>query len=83
MSVFSGVPMDIIDATFQVLFVAHRVLPVPPLPNAPFAVPQPGKAGRNLVTARLQVSPRELFLDPLPPDRVASVPGGSVQTVWR
>jgi hypothetical protein len=73
--------MDVIDATFQVLFVAYRVFPVAPLPNAPFLVPQPGDAGRDLLAAHLQVSPRELLLDSLPADRVAVVSGGSVQTV--
>src|SRR5215471_10875153 len=45
----NGVDMDVVDVTREVAFIPNRMLPIPPLPNAAFALG--GAASGNPFTA--------------------------------
>src|SRR5438105_3258543 len=62
-TMFDRIPVDVIDAPLEIIFVADRVLPEPPLPDGSFTTGDPGGALGALSTPGGQESSREGFLD--------------------
>ena len=72
---FPWIPMDVVHAPFEVLFIADGVLPVSSLPYT--AIPMlPARSGlRQLATALIEPAFRKLLFDPHPTRRVSDITG--------
>jgi hypothetical protein len=78
-SMLNRIGMDVVDVTPKIVFIADRVLPITPLPDA--TLPLGGTASRTgSPTARLREN-----VDLISRQRVAKSrsPSGIVQTAWR
>ena len=68
--------MDVVEVSFEILFIPDGVLPKSTLPNAAPAFSAPFGESRLLETAAGAPLSRELSLDSTPPHRIPAVPRG-------
>ena len=76
---FDGVDVDVIDVTHEIALVANGMLPIAPLPDAPFALA--GTAVGNPFAGR-EATRKRRFDEPPTRGKSAS-PSGIVHTVCR
>jgi hypothetical protein len=78
-SMLNRIDMDVVDVTPKIVFIADRVLPITPLPDA--TLPLGGTASRNRL-AGCEIARK---VDLISRQRVAKSrsPSGIVQTAWR
>ena len=72
-AMFLRVPVYVIDASLQILFILASMLPKPPLPNATLPLLNPGGTLWRFPSARGQIASRKFFLDSPPTERIIGI----------